>query len=626
MLVAHVWTHGTAAEFSVGSFFKRPLMSNVCLSPDGKYIAFLTPLNDVMSVATLELDSDERGAVMKVGADLDVATVKWGGDTHIVCNVIKDNVYAHSLFSLEAGKRRPKFLNEGAVTRIEDPLEMKSDLVAAWILDEYRMTRGLAIYDIKNADIISFYESERVPGNVLAWHLDSQGDLIGARTYLDGEDCWIRRDPEADTWQKIVVPESAGLIDYEFLVYDEVANVHWLNGFKAGQSTSGLYRVNVDSGSVSEELYRDDRYDLTHDSALFRDRKDGRVVGIRYLATTTKTVWFDPFYLQLQALLDRNFKGYVNVIHQTDRNRERVLFESYSDRQAGIFRVLDLKRGEVIFVGFERDDLPEEQMSRQLTLNLEVRDGLLLEGYVTLPGPQSDGPFPMVTLAHGGPWARDAWGFDAEAQFLANRGYAVLQLNFRGSTGYGREISHDQSGHFRGMIDDLSEATRRLVSMGVADQEKLAIMGTSFGGYAAMASAAFDPDLYQCAISVAGTFDIEKQIEGWREKFWTDRMGTYGFDHWVETVGDPESETEYIASLSPINFADEIRIPALLIHGNEDVVVDKDQSKALARSLRRAGNPPKTIFLKWESHGKFDLKSNKRVYSEIEAFLHEHLR
>jgi dipeptidyl aminopeptidase/acylaminoacyl peptidase len=232
----------------------------------------------------------------------------------------------------------------------------------------------------------------------------------------------------------------------------------------------------------------------------------------------------------------------------------------------------------------------------------------------------------MVTLAHGGPWARDRWGFDSEVQFLASRGYAVLQLNFRGSSGYNRKISTEYSGDFRAMVDDLSDATRLAVKEGWADPDRLAIMGASFGGYAAVASAAFDPDLYKCAVSIAGTFDIEKQIKNWKTRFWRSVQGTSAYDHWIEKLGDPAEEADYIHSISPINHLAEVKAPILLIHGKEDRVVSQKQSKDLAKELKRAGKEVETLYLKWERHSLDDLNSKIKAYSAIEAFLEENLR
>ena len=264
-------------------------------------------------------------------------------------------------------------------------------------------------------------------------------------------------------------------------------------------------------------------------------------------------------------------------------------------------------------------------MWSQFSLTLPMRDGLKLQGYLTLPGPREGAPYPLVALVHGGPWARDIWGFDPEVQFLASRGYAVLQFNFRGSEGFGLSKGEAFAGDFRGMVDDVADATRQLVAGGLADPRRLAIMGASFGGYAAAAAAAFHPDLYSCAVSISGFFDLEEQIDQWKTRFWKDRQGTWAYDQWVEALGDPETNAERHRALSPRYHADKIGIPMLLIHGTSDTVVSDSQTKDFARALRRADNKPETLYLRWEAHGAAQLKNRVKTYEAVEEFLKENL-
>lgn len=626
-ILSFLWVSNPAIadKIPVETFFKMPDVSGMTLSPNGKMVAFLLPIDDVIAVAMVDLEAETKPNVMRGNRSIDVNTVRWASNEHVVFSSVEHNIYAHSLHSLQVGKRKARLLNDGDSLRLVDPLIEDSNYILAWISATHQGRPRLVRYNVKNGRAKSVNYHRELEGKILGWETSFQGEVISARIYHDGEDRLMHRTREDGLWREIDLPSSAGLSRYEFLGYDETRNAYWVNGYKSGDTTASLYHYDFVSERLSEPVYRDETYDLFDNSSLMRCSATENVVGIRYTRDMLKTVWFDEYYKAIQVKLDQSFSDTVNVIRETDRARNRVLVFSFADNNPGVYRVVDLEKNSVLLAYNARSDLASKTMAKQLSLTVKVRDGLSLEGYVTLPGPKDAGPYPMVTLAHGGPWSRDVWGFDAEAQFLANRGYAVLQLNFRGSSGFNKTITHDHSGDFRGMIDDLSEVTRHLVKHGVADPERLAIMGASFGGYAAVGSAAFDPDLYQCAISIAGTFDIKKQMENWRSRFWKKRQGTAGYDAWVEHLGDPEISQQYIESISPIHHVDKIKIPILLIHGKSDRVVSYKQSKSLAKALKKNGNKPETLFIGWHGHSSSDLKGRVKTYSKIEKFLAEHL-
>jgi dipeptidyl aminopeptidase/acylaminoacyl peptidase len=227
---------------------------------------------------------------------------------------------------------------------------------------------------------------------------------------------------------------------------------------------------------------------------------------------------------------------------------------------------------------------------------------------------------PLVVLCHGGPWVRDTPDFNPEVQFLASRGYAVLQPNYRGSTGYSPEISHDREFDFRRMSDDVTDATRAILSMGMVDPGRVAIMGGSFGGYLAVAGVAFESGLYRCAVTVCGVFDWERQINS---KSDVARPGEY--EELTDRLGKPGPGNELLRQISPIDFASQIRVPVLIAHGTEDTVVDVAQSRRLASALKRGGVPHETFFRPLEGHGFFSYRDRVDFYHRVEAFLAENL-
>ncbi len=251
-----------------------------------------------------------------------------------------------------------------------------------------------------------------------------------------------------------------------------------------------------------------------------------------------------------------------------------------------------------------------------------ARDGLKIHGYLTLPLDKNDGPLPMIVMPHGGPFARYEWGFNAEVQFLASRGYAVLQINYRGSTGYGRYYRETARGQFGKKVqDDITDGVYWAINEKIADPERIAIFGGSFGGYMALCGLTFTPDLYKCAISFAGVYDWVAMFDQLKRK----KYRNYSYDLLKPWFGDPQKDKDIIRGISPINYVDQIKVPVLIVHGRSDYVVDTLQAKNLITALKKAKKSYKVYLQNWEGHGFIDEKKRFKFYSKVEDFLEKNL-
>ncbi len=251
------------------------------------------------------------------------------------------------------------------------------------------------------------------------------------------------------------------------------------------------------------------------------------------------------------------------------------------------------------------------------------RDGLTLHGYLTRPRDR-DTAGPMVLLVHGGPWARDYWSYSPAVQFLASRGYAVLQVNYRGSTGYGRRFREALVGEFAGkMHDDLVDGVEWAVRRGVADRNRVAIMGWSFGGYATLVGMTFTPQTFACGVDIVGVSDLVSQLET-RHTYWTwHALRPY----WHKYAGDPArpEDRRRMEERSPLYRADRAQRPILIVHGANDPNVKRPQSERMAEALRRAGKDVEYVVFEGEGHGGFDPASNVKLFETVERFLARHL-
>jgi dipeptidyl aminopeptidase/acylaminoacyl peptidase len=240
-------------------------------------------------------------------------------------------------------------------------------------------------------------------------------------------------------------------------------------------------------------------------------------------------------------------------------------------------------------------------------------------GYLTLPLGVKAEKLPMVLLVHGGPWVRDSWGYDAQAQWLANRGYAVLQVNYRGSTGFGKKFLHAGDREWAGkMHNDLIDAVNWAVKKGYADPKKVAIMGGSYGGYAALVGATFTPDTFACAISMVGPSNLVTLLKS-IPPYWKPLMKMFAV-----RVGDVEDEA-YLKARSPLFKADQIKIPMLIAQGANDPRVKQAESEQIVEAIRKAGKPCEYLLFKDEGHGLARPENRMKFFSAAEAFLAKHL-
>ena len=253
-------------------------------------------------------------------------------------------------------------------------------------------------------------------------------------------------------------------------------------------------------------------------------------------------------------------------------------------------------------------------------VRIPARDGLSLQSYLTLPAGLAPKNLPLVLNVHGGPWARDRWGYHPEAQWLANRGYAVLQVNFRGSTGFGKKFLHAGDREWGAkMQDDLTDSVAWAVKEGYADAERVAIYGGSYGGYAALAGAAFTPDLFRCAVDIVGPSNIVTLVRS-IPPYWEIQRRIFDL-----RVGNADTEQEFLESRSPLFSADKIKIPMLIAQGANDPMVKQAESEAIVAALRQRGGEVDYMLFPDEGHGFARPENRLAFYRRAEAFLAKHL-
>jgi dipeptidyl aminopeptidase/acylaminoacyl peptidase len=355
---------------------------------------------------------------------------------------------------------------------------------------------------------------------------------------------------------------------------------------------------------------------------LVYDHKKQRVVGVAYDADKPGVAWFDEDWARVAASLDKLRPNHINVLQRSEGSR--ALVYSYSDTDPGSYSLLDLDRRRLEPLVEVRAAIKPDTMPTRQPVRYAARDGLEIPGWLTLPKGVAPKNLPLVVLVHGGPWVHGSgWGWQAEAAFLASRGYAVLEPEFRGSTGWGRkhlQASFKQWG--RAMQDDLDDGADWLARQGTVDPKRACIMGASYGGYAVMMGLARDPGRWRCGINIVGVTDINLMYD----VAWSDFSDSSFIKYSAkEMMGDQIADAVQLKATSPLEQAGRITAPVLMAYGADDVRVPLVHGEKMRDALRTRNVPVEWVVYSQEGHG-FLLEANRfDLYRRVEAFLARHL-
>lgn len=446
--------------------------------------------------------------------------------------------------------------------------------------------------------------------HVWDWYADSAG-VIRAGMAQDGKRSWLLyRKNEHDRFSR----STRGAGDTRSGIERFVPIRGTDRGYALAQTPGGrvgLYAYDFAEGRLGALLYEDAQVDLEG----FQTDPDGRLLGVDTSADRPATRWFTPETAQRQAQIDAALPGRANRVMGASADRARILVFSESAGDPGAFYLF--AEGRAVLVGAVSPALAGKPVSEMRAIRYRARDGLEISGYLTLPAGRPTHGLPLIVMPHGGPFARDSWGYDPWVQYLADRGYAVLQPNYRGSTGFGRAFVAKGDGQWgRGMQDDLDDGVDWLAGQGVADPNRVCIMGASYGGYAAMRAATSDASRYRCAVSFAGISDVGAQL-AFDHKTFEERA----YRAWKARIqGDAPS----LDILSPIARAAALRIPLLIAHGTADDTVPPDQSVRLHETLARLGRAHDYVAYQGQGHTLEGPADNADFLERVGRFLAAH--
>jgi dipeptidyl aminopeptidase/acylaminoacyl peptidase len=461
--------------------------------------------------------------------------------------------------------------------------------------------------------------------NVVGWWLDVVGNPVVRVSAYSGTVRLYSKN-ENGRWRsfyKMRVRDMQERDDYEPVGPSSDPSKYYVLARPPGHDRSGLYLYDLERNEFGEPVAEHERYDLL--SA--RIARDGSHVLVEcYVADVRVCDFSDPGLDAHMRGLRKFFEESANVyVTGSSEDGQTVLLYVEGPHDPPAYYYYRTATRDIQPIGLVRNVLSAATRPRASSVTWKARDGLELSGYLTVPAGAAERPehLPLVVYPHGGPETRDRLTFDPWVQYFAARGYAVFQPNFRGSDGFGRAFAESGYGEWgRKMQDDITDGVEALADRGSVDPERICIVGASYGGYAALAGAALTPDLFRCAVSVAGIADLDAFIR-WRRDEWG--ADSEGYTYWLKAIGDPKADAKRMHDVSPIAHVSAIHVPVLLIHGTEDRTVPIAQSRAMKEALDNAGNQTKLIEFSGEGHSYWSDADERRALEAVDAFLAEHI-
>jgi dipeptidyl aminopeptidase/acylaminoacyl peptidase len=600
-----------AKQIPLRDFFKNPEQAGHQISPDGKYLSWAAPYERRMNVFVRPFAGGTATRVTSETAR-DISGYFWKGERIVYVKDFGGDENFH-VVSVDLKGGDLKDLTPGEKVRAEI-VDILVDDDSQMIVSHNR--RDAKVFDVFRLDVKTGAEKliAQNPGNITSWKTDHDGKLRVAGTTDGVNTSLLYRAKEEDEFKPLLTTNFKESVDPLFFTFD---NKKLYVASNRGRDKSALFVLDPATAKEGEMLVENAEVDV---DGLNYSRKR------KVLTTASWTTWklqrkfldkeSEAMYADVQAKLPGYEISFVNA----NKAEDKFIVASFSDKTRGKRYLYDKATRKLDLLADVSPWLPEAELADMKPIQYKSRDGLTINGYLTLPKGVAPKNLPVVINPHGGPWARDTWRFNPEVQFLANRGFAVLQMNFRGSTGYGRkfwEASFKQWG--KTMQDDVTDGVQWLIKEGIANPKRVAIYGGSYGGYTTLAGITFTPDLYAAAVDYVGVsnlFTFMKTIP----PYWAPYLEMF-----KEMVGDMEKDKALLESASPVMHVDKIKTPLFIAQGAKDPRVNKDESDQMVAALKKRGVEVEYMVKDNEGHGFRNEENRFEFYEAMEKFLKKHI-
>ena len=601
----------------VEDFFRNSIQTAYELSPSGEYISYMAPYKDRMNVF---VSARTGGEAVRVTSETErnVAGYMWANNHTIL--FLKDNKgdENYQLFGVEhdgSGQRAFTAIPGVRTTIIDDLPDIENQVIIGTnqrnpeVFDPYRL-------NLETGELTLLALN---PGNIQEWMTDHNGELRVAEAIVDGVNTQILyRKSEKEEFSPVLTTNFKENVSFLTFTPDN-RDVYAITNL--GRDKTQLVMMDPETCQEIKTIYWNDQYDI---SGVNYSEAKGKLTHAAYRGhKKTERFFFDHDTDVMYKRLAKSLDGYQFGITSSNRAEDIFLIAASNDRCPGIYFLYDSLNDKLTRIAEVKPWIKSDEMADMIPVSYNSRDSLKIEAYLTLPAGltlDKASNLPVIVNPHGGPWARDTWGYNPEAQFFANRGYAVFQMNFRGSTGFGRrflESSYKQWG--QAMQNDITDGVLWLINQGIADPGKVAIYGGSYGGYATLSGLTKTPDLYACGVDYVGVSNLFTFMET-IPPYWKPML-----EMLYEQVGHPEKDKDMLRENSPVFNVHKIKAPLLIAQGANDPRVNKAESDQMVQALKARGINVEYIIKDNEGHGFSNQENRFELYRAIEIFFEKYL-
>lgn len=594
-------------------FFKNPENTNYLISPNGKYISYLAPYNQRLNIYVQEISTGNVKRLTGV-TERDISGYFWGNDNVIIYlrdNAGDENFHFYSV-NIQNGTNIDLTPFEGVRANLIDELE---DIDSEILIEMNK--RNPEIFDVYrlNFETGELNIAAENPGNISGWVTDHNGKIRAAITTDGVNTSLLYRENENESWHTVITTNFKESLTPLFFTFD---NKFLYASSNIGRDKNAVIRYDIKNAAEAEVIYEHPEVDVY---TLTYSRKRKVITSVIFNTWKRERVLLDKETEKIFNRLEKDLGEYEILIADNDDNEEKFIIRIYSDRSLGAYYIFDKAADTLTKISDVSPWINENEMAEMKPVTYQSRDGLLIHGYLSLPLGSEHKNLPVVINPHGGPWARDYWGFNPEIQFLVNRGYAVLQMNFRGSVGFGRkfwECSFKEWG--KTMQNDISDGVNWIVEQGIADPARIAIYGGSYGGYAVLAGLAFTPDLYAAGVDYVGVSNLFTFMNS-IPAYWKPYL-----EMLYVMVGHPERDKKLMEDASPVFHVDKMKAPLFIAQGKMDPRVNINESDQMVKALKERGIDVPYMVKENEGHGFLNQENKFDFYREMETFLAKHLK
>ncbi len=617
------------AEIPTEAFASQSQLYGARLSPDGKHLAFTALVDEKLYLTVFDAQTLEMADAIIVGEQDDFNWFRWAGNNRLLISVMmqdrRETYYFSRLMALEMGtdNLQPLVLRRMAFNG-DNIIHVDPDGDFVLISMAYGLGRYPGVYRFDLSDLAAGPPEgelvQRPIDGVVDWFADETGDVrLGYGRATGGRRHLEYRSNGQDDFRVIArtrVDDEDAFEYWNWTGLRSGSDKAFVFAIPEGRDRQALMEFDFNTGEPGAVVFESDSADI---DSVNLDR-DGTPLSVGYAGDDFRREWIDPQIRQWQEQLSTALPGSWVSIRGIADDRSRMLVLQSGPADPGALHVFTPGERELVLFAEYRPQIRAEDLSEPASFRYEARDGTSIQAYLTLPRGRGDKALPLIVHPHGGPYGVRDWDeYDDMVQLLANRGYAVVQPNFRGSGGFGESFELLGNGQIgRAMQDDLDDVVAHLVAQGTVDPERVCILGSSYGGFAALWGAIRNPEIYRCAVSFAGVTHFERQLHYNRDFLFGRNRGRW----WDRVDGD---QTNFdLDDVSPAVQVGRLTRPVLLVHGEEDSVVPYDQYELMVSRARGAGVELETLSFEEAGHGFDKPEDEQAYYDAVVDFLARH--